>query len=291
MKKYIHHMMTSAMLFAGAGAAGAVGLPAPGAVTPQTVKVPDGPGSVRGLANDAQVSSFTGQVSYEIPIALPAGQVGFGPKLALSYSGALGNGPLGLGWSFGQVSVRRSLRLGVPSYTNADELELVGLPGGTLVSIGNGQYRAEGQGNSIRGVAVDGGFELVDATGTRYRLGTSDASRLASGVLVAGWYLERVTDVAGHVIDYSYERRGGELYLTAITWGGDNAFRAELPAHGLDTQALLTIRYDCQLAPDLSTISAPESPSRSSIRTDAMPTAGALPSTTSGPNVPPRLRR
>ena len=36
MKQYLYHMMTSAMLFAGAGAAGAVGLPAPGAVTPQT---------------------------------------------------------------------------------------------------------------------------------------------------------------------------------------------------------------------------------------------------------------
>src|SRR5689334_15074333 len=218
----------SVWLSAQAQTASAVGLPAPGAVTAQTVKVPDGPGSVRGLASDASVSSFTGQVTYSIPVELPGGPGGVAPKLALHYDGALGNGPLGIGWSLGQVGVRRSLRLGVPSYSSSDELELVGLAGGTLVPIGNGQYRAEGQGNSIRGVAVDGGFELVDSTGTRYRIGTSDASRLASGSQVAAWYLERVTDVAGHIIDYSYERQSGELYLAAITWGGDNVFRAEL---------------------------------------------------------------
>jgi hypothetical protein len=218
----------SATLLGGSRIAGAVGQPAPGAVSAQTVKLPDGPGSVRGLANDAKVSSFTGQVSYEIPVDLPSGPGGLAPKLALSYSGALGNRPHGLGCSHGQVAVRRSLRPRFPNYTAADELELIGLDGPTLVPIGDGKYRAEGQGNSLRGVAVDGGFELVDAAGTRYRLGTSDASRLASGTQVAAWYLERVTDVAGHSIDYAYERNAGELYLTAITWGGTNIFRAEL---------------------------------------------------------------
>ena len=215
------------------GDARAVGLPAPGAVTPQTVKLPDGPGSVRGLASDASVSSFTGQVAYEIPIELPGGPGGLGPKLSLSYNGGLGNGPLGIGWTYGQVGVRRSLRLGVPSYTDSDELELMGLSGATLVPIGNGQYRAEGQGNSIRGTAVDGGFELVDSAGTHYRIGTSAASRLtdgAGGTKVAAWYLESVTDVAGHVIHYDYIRpsNNNELYLSAITWAGTNVFKAEL---------------------------------------------------------------
>jgi RHS repeat-associated protein len=206
--------------------AGAVNGPAPGGVTAETVKVPDAPGSVRGLVNDASVSAFTGQVSYQIPIALPGGPGGFAPKLALGYSGALGNGPLGIGWALTQVSVRRSLRLGVPSYTASDELELVGLGGPTLVAIGDGQYRAEGQGNAIRGVAVDGGFELIDAAGTHFRLGTSDASRLQSGGQVAEWLLERATDVAGHTIAYGYERRDGQLYLASIAWG--EIYRADL---------------------------------------------------------------
>lgn len=208
--------------------AGAIGEPAPGAVTAQTVKLPDGPGSVRGLASDASVNTFTGQVTYEIPIELPGGPGGLAPKLALSYNGALGNGPLGLGWSFGLAGVRRSLRLGVPAYTSIDELELVGFAGATLVPLGNGQFRAEGQGHSLRGVSVDGGFELVDSNGTRYRIGTSEASRVFSGTKVAAWHVERVTDVAGHTIDYTYQRHRGELYLTGITWGGSGVYRAEL---------------------------------------------------------------
>src|SRR5215510_3658415 len=82
--------------------AGAVGEPASGAVSPQTVKLPDGPGSVRGMASDASVNAFTGQVTYEVPIELPSAQRGVAPRLALRYNGALGNGPLGIGWSIGQ---------------------------------------------------------------------------------------------------------------------------------------------------------------------------------------------
>lgn len=145
MRSSILAIATAVAALVHATSAGAVGAPAPGAVTAQTVKVPDGPASVRGLASDASVSTFTGQVSYEVPIELPGGPGGLSPHLALSYNGALGNGPLGIGWSLGQVQVRRSLRLGVPSYTASDELELVGLPGQTLVALGNGQYRAEGQ--------------------------------------------------------------------------------------------------------------------------------------------------
>src|SRR5437588_8495588 len=64
----------------------------------------------------------------------------------------------------------------------------------------------------------------------------------------------------------------------------------ELPGQSVATQRLLTIRYERQVEPDRVTISAPESPSRSSMRTDDIDTAGALPIATSGPKLPPRLR-
>src|SRR5262245_10408856 len=128
MTKYLWFAAASSLTWLSmARPAGAVNGPSAGAVTPQTVKVPDGPGSVRGFINDATVNAFTGQVSYDIPIELPGGPGGLAPKLGLHYSGALGNGPIGLGWTFGQVSVRRSLRLGVPTYNSSDELEIVGL--------------------------------------------------------------------------------------------------------------------------------------------------------------------
>src|SRR4051812_17755956 len=102
------------LVAAGAGRAAAVQVPPPGAVSPSTLKLPDGPASVRGLADTPSFSPFSGQVSYEVPIELPAGPAGFRPSLALVYSGALGNGPVGIGWAVTAPSIRRSERLGVP---------------------------------------------------------------------------------------------------------------------------------------------------------------------------------
>ena len=101
--------------------------PSPGAVTAQTVKLPAGPGSVRGLAEDATVSGFTGAVAYEVPIELPSAPGGFAPSLHLGYDGDLGNGPIGVGWCFAQPGIRRSTRLGVPRYDATDELDVSGL--------------------------------------------------------------------------------------------------------------------------------------------------------------------
>jgi RHS repeat-associated protein len=215
----------------------AVGGPAPGAVSAQTVTAPSGPGSVRGLAADATVSAFSGQVEYRVPIELPTSAGGFAPTLALTYRGELGNGPLGVGWSLPLPAIRRSLRFGVPSYTAADALELVGLPAsGELIAIADGEYRLEGQGNDyvIRDLA-GGGLLLIDPSGLELRFGTTAAARLAEADSVAAWYLEEIRDLAGQTIEYRYRRDRGELYLDEIQWGPDVAgarvFRVEL-VHG-----------------------------------------------------------
>src|SRR6185436_8913788 len=100
----------------------------PGAVSAQTLKLPDGPASVRGLADTPSVNIFDGQMSYAVPIELPTAAAGFGPSFSLTYSGVLGNGPLGVGWAMDGMAIRRSLRDGVPAYGADDQLELVGLP-------------------------------------------------------------------------------------------------------------------------------------------------------------------
>lgn len=226
-------------LSASAKTAHALGGPAPGAVSAQTVKLPSGPGSIRGLAEDAKVSSFTGQVQYSVPVELPAGPGGFAPSLSFSYAGELGNGPLGVGWNLSQAGVRRSTRLGVPTYDSTDELEIVGLGnGGELVRLADGSYRLEGQGHSAQGELVpDGtsnGFVLTAADGTIYRLGLSASARKASasGAQVAFWYLQEVQNVAGQTIEYRYAQAGGEVYLSEVLWGpsiaGVRAFRAEM---------------------------------------------------------------
>jgi len=207
--------------------------PNPSAATAETVKIPDGPGSVRGLSDEASASVFSGQISYSVPIDLPKGPAGFTPALSLVYSGDLGNGPIGIGWSIGSIAIRRSLRHGVPAYDGSDELELtgIGLPG-RLVAIGNGEYRVEGQGNTIKVVATGNRFDLIDGNGTRYALGVTSASREEEGGNTAAWFVESAVDVAGQQIFFSYQKDQNEVYLAQIRWAPGEVYRVDFAYDG-----------------------------------------------------------
>jgi RHS repeat-associated protein len=205
----------------------AAGKPPEGAVSAQTVRLPSGPGSVRGLAPDPEVSPFSGQASYAIPLELPKTSRGFAPAIDLSYHGELGNGPLGIGWSVGVPMIRRSTHDGVPSYSATDELHLSGVgSGGRLVAISPTEYRVEGQGNSVRVLASGSGFQVWGPDGTRYDLGLGAASQLASGTRVATWYVQEMVDVAGQHVAFSYRKDQGQIYLERVSWGPNDVFAA-----------------------------------------------------------------
>jgi RHS repeat-associated protein len=207
----------------------AAGRPVPGSVTPERLKLPPGPSSVRGLADEPSVDAFNAQLRYQVPIELPAGLGGLAPALSLSYSGVLGNGPLGIGWSLSQPRIQRSTRLGVPRYDASDELELSGIVTGRLVSIGNGEYRVEGMGQTVRVTAVDGGFAVDDGRGVHYRLGTSPASRQDKDPThTLAWLVESETNLMGEQIAFEYSHDQGQVYLTRITWGPGAVYTAAL---------------------------------------------------------------
>jgi len=202
--------------------------PTAGALSPDRLKEPSGPGSVRGLADEPSVDAFHGEVEYQVPIELPAGYGGLAPKVALSYSGALGNGPIGIGWTLALPRIERTLRHGRPTFDDTiDELEISGIASGRLVAIGGGEYRVEGMGQTVRVRSVDGGFEVDDGGGVKYRLGTSAASRLGDATHTQGWLVERETNLMGEQIDYAYTRDQGQLYPDSITWGPRATYRAD----------------------------------------------------------------
>lgn len=203
--------------------------PVAGAVTPERLKLPSGPSSVRGLADEPSVDAFNAQLRYQVPIELPAGLGGLAPTLALSYSGVLGNGPLGIGWSLSQPRIQRSTRLGVPKFDASDELEMSGIVTGRLVSSGNGEYRVEGMGQTVRVTAVDGGFAVDDGKGVHYRLGTSLASRQDKDPThTLAWLVESETNLMGEQIAFEYSHDQGQVYLTKITWGPGGVYSATL---------------------------------------------------------------
>jgi RHS repeat-associated protein len=198
--------------------------PTSGAATAKTLTLPSKPGSVKGLSDEASVGVFSGQVSYAVPLDLPSGRAGFGPGLSLTYSGDLGNGALGIGWSLGQIAIRRTLRFGVPTYRDTDELELVGIGGGGRLyrdSSNQNRYWVEGHGKSVRVDKKGDYFEVLDGNGVLYVLGDESSSRLESNDnRRAAWFASRVVDVTRtQRINFEYERRGGQIYLKEITWG------------------------------------------------------------------------
>ena len=98
---------TLVLLLASGSTAYAIGAQQPGAISPQTLNLPAGPNSVRGLSDAAEVDAFSAQIKYTVPIELPGAIHGFRPSLDLSYSGDLGNGPMGIGWSLPAPQIRR----------------------------------------------------------------------------------------------------------------------------------------------------------------------------------------
>jgi hypothetical protein len=210
--------------------ASAIGLQQPGAATAETLKLPSGPNSVRGLSDAAEVDAFSAQVKYKVPVELPGAVRGFRPALDFMYSGDLGNGPLGVGWSIGVPQLRRTLRLGVPSYTSADEIELIGVgEGGRIFSIGNNQWRVEGKGNSFKiEQQANGGFKVTDAQGIQYFFGGSTAARHYADTRVQAWLLDSVIDLAGQTITLGYTRDQNEVYLQSMIWGPNQNYKATL---------------------------------------------------------------
>ncbi len=207
--------------------------PTAGAITGERLKLPSGPSSVRGLAEEPTVVPFYGQIGYSVPIELPSGLGKLAPSLAFTYSGALGNGALGIGWTMPGARIERSQRLGQPSFTAADELELSGPASGRLVAISATEYRLEGMGQTVRVRKVGDGFEVDLGTGVKMKFGTVAAARqegsLAGGPLrTTAWLLEEETNLAGERITYTYQQDQGQVYLSRIAWGPGQIYSADL---------------------------------------------------------------
>jgi RHS repeat-associated protein len=201
-------------------------VPQPGSVGPQTLRLPDGPGSIQGLADSPTVGAFSGQVRHSIAFDVPSGPSDFKPALSLDYDGALGAGISGIGWRLRAPVIQRSLDRGVPSYTEADELVIRGMDNdGRLVRAPDGTWRIEGDPTRYRITQSDGGFIVRAPEGETYRFGTSDAARQGVQGRVSDWYVEEIIDAAGQRIRFEYERDNNQIYLAKVIWGTRAVFR------------------------------------------------------------------
>ncbi len=195
------------------------------------VKLPDRPGSVRGLGSSATIAAPSAQVEYSVPIDVPT-TAGVAPSVGLRYRGDLGNGPVGIGWSLSTSVIRRSVRAGVPRFDDSDELEIEGVASGRLFRIADGTYRVEGAGNTVRVIRAGNRWVVLDANGSVHHFGATEGSRQEAAVdgvvRTTAWYPELTTHLSGRVVRYRYVRDRGQLYLSQATWGPSDRYRVEL---------------------------------------------------------------
>jgi len=99
MRAWISHALMATGALALLSHEGHAARPTAGSVSPERLKLPSSPSSVRGLADEPSVTARLGAIAYEVPLELPAGLGNLAPAIALAYDGSLGNGPLGIGWT------------------------------------------------------------------------------------------------------------------------------------------------------------------------------------------------
>jgi YD repeat-containing protein len=199
---------------------------------PQPVSLPKGGGAIRGLGEKLAANAATGVASLTIPISVSGGRSGFQPALSLTYDGAAGNGPFGLGWRMSVAAVTRKTERGVPRYDDAsDRFVLAGMEDLVPLRRKTGaawvRYERVEDGHVVHRYRprTEGGFARIERwtsqvsgavhwrTLTRSNVtsifGRSPEAQIADPDderRVATWLLEESFDDLGNVMAYRYQR-------------------------------------------------------------------------------------
>jgi hypothetical protein len=210
----------------------------------QTIDVPHGGGSLRGIGETFSPDPHTGTGNFAVPIATPPGRNGFQPQLSLTYSTGTGTGPFGLGWSLTIPAVSRKTSKGIPRYQPDDRLQesdtfvlsddLVLI--GTTREISRYRPRTEGLFSRIERhtTAETDHWEVRSKDGLVSLYGTPFTRRDDPAAVanpenrtdVFSWKLTKTVDPFGNTIQYEYERDAGDaedhhwdqLYLKRIRY-------------------------------------------------------------------------
>jgi RHS repeat-associated protein len=191
------------------------------------VSLPEGPGSLEGIGDNAAISGNMGSMSYSVPIEVPAGFPAVTPNLALNYDSAGPAGVMGIGWDMPVPFVERMTNWRLPDYDLDDDF----VAGGQLVHVGDGVYRNRFEKGFSRHTWHDRGdgtqgywtTELPD--GTVQYFGATPDGTLVDSARVAGrsgatfrYHLVAQVDTFGHRMDFSYRLYDGLPHLDRIEY-------------------------------------------------------------------------
>lgn len=253
--------------------------------------------------------SPVGAATYSIPIQVPPGIAGVEPKLSLTYNSQAPNGPLGVGWSLGGLSVIRRCPQTLPQdnartgviYEATDRLCLDGkrliLESGSNLGVGS-VYRLEL--DDVTKVAMvretNGGVEreffvAKTKSGLTLEYGKLGNSKIFSTLDYRGvisdsdfanwpqrpraWALNKVSDTSGNAMDITYAQDMGS---NGLSNGGFFPVRIDYTSHaasGLAATNRVVFNYDLdRIDPNLSFEAGRSIVNRSRLRSIATETGG-----------------
>ncbi|NJP03928.1 hypothetical protein HC823_01505 [Candidatus Gracilibacteria bacterium] len=174
------------------------------------------------------IDLFSGSPSYSFPITLPPGRDGVTPKVSLHYSGnnRKFDSLAGYGWNMTQNAIYRSTNHGVDQLYERNDFtaELNGSAQELVLIDGANQiYGAKTESSFTRYQFVENHWIATDTKGTKYVFGNSsdtqqfdpnDSSRIYK------WMLERIEDLNGNSITFTYFKDGGQIYPDSIRYTG-----------------------------------------------------------------------
>jgi RHS repeat-associated protein len=189
-----------------------------GGTADEILNLPSGGGSVSGQGGDFSVDLNTGTGTAKFDLTLPTGPNGIMPPATLQYSAGSGDGPFGMGWSLGLMTIRRNITpsAAAPDPTAPGFYSLVGA--GDLVAMGSNRFRPTVDATGLLIQLTGTSWTVTDKSDTQYTLGTT-ANAQIGGTPPAAWLLDRCTDSAGNAITYAWLADGGGALPQAIAWG------------------------------------------------------------------------
>ena len=164
-------------------------------------------------------ASPSGAARLSYPLEIPPARHQHAPGLELVYSSDKQNGWVGVGWDLQVSAIEIDTRFGVPRYDGGERYLLDGdaLTGPDPTS-GEFHRRVEGRFDRIQRLGSDPtsySWVVTDKDGTKRLYGETAAARLADpsparSPVVFRWQLERIEDVFGNRIEFTYTRDAGD---------------------------------------------------------------------------------
>ncbi len=171
--------------------------------------------------------SSTGAMVYSYPLQVTPGRNGLQPNLKLQYSSqnTQQNSAFGYGWSVNIPYITRVNKEG--SSTLFTDNYFASSVSGDLINTSGSIYSpATETGDFTKYIYTSNTWTATDKDGTIYTYGSSASTRQddpGNSAHIYKWMLEKVQDMNGNFITYTYYKNGGQIYPDTITYTSNGA--------------------------------------------------------------------